>query len=165
MIISKIAHHPMHHRITLNCPTLFRLNLCARPPLVALRNLVAHIPHRTFLCASVQSEEIRSHLNLSLSCLKIDSQCVFIHLPPQTPWSRRGERGHVVAYGHTGTKEATGIFITSQTEKMRHVPLTSVCSLYSEGTNCVHVYIYDQFCLYNSIILRPKLLVTSLIGI
>ncbi len=75
------------------------------------------------------------------------------------------ERGHVVAYGHMGTEEATGIFITSQTEKMRHVPLTSVCSLYSKGTNCVHIYIYDPFSLYNSIILSPKLSVTSLIGI
>ncbi len=136
----------MHLCITLNYPTLFRLNLCARH----LRKLVGHIPHRIFLCASVHSEEIRSHLNLSLSCLKLDSRCVFIHLPPQTAWSRRGEQGHVVAYGHMGTEEATGIFITSQTEKMHHVPLTSVCSLYSKGTNCVHIYVYDQFCLYNS---------------
>lgn len=130
----------------------------ARPPFVALRQLVVRIPHRTFLCASVQSEEIRSHLNLSLSCLKIDSQCVFIHLLPQPAWSRRDERGH-------GDREGQLHHHYVHTEKMCHVPLTSVCCPHSKDTNCSRIYIYDTFPLYNWMILMRKLSMTSLIGI
>lgn len=143
--------------ITLHFLIPFRPNLCARPPFVALRQLVARIPHRTFLCPSMQSEEIRSLLNLSLSCLKIDSQCVFIHLSPQTPWSRGGKWGHGDGGGHLQHHYV-------HTEKMRHVFLTSVCCPHSKDTNCSHIYIYDTFPLYNWMILMPKLSVTSLIG-
>lgn len=156
-ITSKIARHPVHHYITLNSQITFRPNLRAWPPFVSLRQLVARIPTRTFLCAGMRSEEIRSHLNLSLSCLKIDSQCVFCS-PPSTKsmerrgWARTPVGGHLQHhYVHA--------------EKVRHVPLTSVCCPHSKDTNCSHIYIYDTFPLYSWMILMPKLSVTSLIGI